>query len=116
MKAVSMLKVLLLTDVFTVLLLVLLSLGLYRFGLSEGQVGIGIYAVYFLSGLFGGFIMGKTMKSRKFLWGLAMGFLYFVVLALVSIAVNHGLQSELMEMLLIFGLCTGGGMLGGMVS
>lgn len=116
MKAVSMLKVLLVTYLFTGILLVLLSLGLYRFGLSEQQVGIGIYVVYFLSGLFGGFLMGKIAGNKKFLWGIGMGVLYFVILFLISIGVNHSVQGDGMGILANLALCVGGGLLGGMLA
>ncbi len=116
MKAVSMLKVLLVTYLFTGLLLVLLSLGLYKFGLTERQVGIGIFVVYFLSGLLGGILMGKTAGSKKFLWGLGIGMLYFAVLLLISLGVNHSLQGGLLRVLLGLALCGGGGMIGGMLS
>ena len=39
--------------------------------------------------VFTGFMTGKRMGSRKFLWGLAVGLAYFAVMALISLAVNH---------------------------
>ena len=115
MKAVSMLKILLVTYLFTGLLLVLLSLGLYRFSLTEKQVTIGIFVVYFLSGLFGGFLMGRSAGSRKFLWGILVGVLYFVILTLISVGVNHSIQSGIWRILVNLLICAGGGMLGGML-
>ena len=110
-----MLKVLLITYLFTGLLLVLLSIGLYKFGLTEKQVGIGIFAVYFLSGLFGGFIMGRSAGTKKFLWGIGIGALYFVILTVISFGVNHSIQGSLLRILANLALCVGGGMLGGML-
>ncbi len=115
MKALSMLKILLITYLFTGLLLLLLSLGLYRFGLTEKQVTIGIFAVYFLSGLFGGFLMGRSAGSKKFLWGIVLGLAYFVILTLVSLGVNHSIQGGLFRILLNLLVCAAGGMLGGML-
>lgn len=116
MKAVSMLKGLLVTYLFTGILLVLVSLGLYKFGLSQKQVGIGIYVVYFLSSLFGGFLVGKMARTRKFLWGMAMGVLYFVVLFFISMGVNHSVQGSTMGIVAHLVLCMAGGMLGGMLA
>lgn len=116
MKLFSMLKILLLTYVFTGLLLLLLSLGLYKLGLSQGQVRIGILAIYVLSGFFGGFFMGKAGKNRRFLWGVAMGAVYFLVLTLISLAANRGLSAGALQLLGELGLCMAGGMLGGMLS
>ncbi|MFR7993084.1 MAG: TIGR04086 family membrane protein [Lachnospiraceae bacterium] len=116
MKAISFLKVLLLTYVFTGLLLLLLSLGLYKLGMNEQQVGIGIFVIYFLSGFFGGFLMGKSSGKNKFLWGLLLGVLYFAVLTAVSLGVNHSFSGSAAAVLAVFALCAAGGTLGGMVS
>ena len=54
--------------------------------------------------------------TRKFLWGLLTGILYFVLLLLISLGVYHSLQSEPVSLLTTFLLCAGGGMLGGMIA
>ena len=53
------------------LLLLLLALLLYKMEPGESVIKIGIVAVYVISGLCGGFLMGKRMREQKFLWGLA---------------------------------------------
>ena len=55
------------------LLLLLLALLLYKMEPGESVIKIGIVAVYVISGLCGGFLMGKRMREQKFLWGLAAG-------------------------------------------
>ena len=60
--------------------------------------------------------MGKLTGTKKFLWGLLLGVLYFVLLLLISLGVYHTLQAEITNLLTTFLLCAGGGMLGGMVS
>ena len=58
------------------LLLLLLALLLYKMEPGEPVIKIGIVAVYVISGLCGGFLMGKRMREQKFLWGLAAGVIY----------------------------------------
>ena len=53
------------------LLLLLLALLLYKMEPGESVIKIGIVAVYVISGLCGGFLMGKRMREQKFLWGMA---------------------------------------------
>lgn len=70
------------------LLLLLLALLLYKMEPGESVIKIGIVAVYVISGLCGGFLMGKRMREQKFLWGLAAGIIYFLLLFGVSLLVK----------------------------
>ena len=115
-SAVRILKALLVSYVVTGLLLLLIAGLLYRFQLEEGKVQIVIILTYILSCFAGGFLAGKMMKSRQFLWGVLLGLLYFLIMLLVSLAVNRELQSNTAGFLTSFLLCMGGGMLGGMLS
>lgn len=114
--AVNMLKALLAAYAVTVVLLFLLTFLLYKFNLDEGKVNIGISAVYVISTFTGGFLIGKWNQIRKYLWGLAVGILYFALLLLISVAVYRSLQDNGASVLTIFLLCAGGGMLGGMLA
>ena len=111
-----LLKNLLISYLLTAGLLLLLSLLLYRFGLSEKIVSACITGIYILVTFLAGFLAGKREGTRKFIWGLVMGCLYFLVLALVSLAVNHGLQNLTSGFFTVLILCAGSGMLGGMLS
>ncbi len=113
---VRVMKALLAAYVVTGLLLLAIAGLLYRFQWDEGKVQIGIILTYILSCFVGGFLAGKMMKSRKFLWGVLLGLLYFLVMTLVSVAVNRELQSSSSGVITSFLLCMGGGMLGGMLS
>ena len=110
------LKSLLFSYLLTAGLLLLLSLLLYRFSLSERIVSISITGIYIVVTFLAGFLEGKREGSRKFLWGLMMGCLYFLILALVSLIVNHGMSSLSTSFLTVLVLCAGSGMLGGMLS
>lgn len=110
------LKCLLISYLLTTGLLLLLALMLYRFGLSEKIVSICIIAIYIIVTFLAGFLAGKREGSRKFLWGLMMGGLYFLILIVVSLIVNHGMGGVSGKLLTVLMLCCGSGMLGGMVS
>lgn len=111
---VRVMKALLASYVVTGLLLLLIAGLLYKFQLDEGKIQIGIILTYILSCFAGGFLAGKMMKSRQFLWGVLLGLLYFLIMTLVSIAVNRELQDASSSFITSFLLCMGGGMLGGM--
>ena len=113
-QGVRIVKALLVSYLLTGGLLLLLAGLLYRFRLDEGKIQIGIILIYIFSCFAGGFLCGKMMKSRKFLWGVLLGLLYFLIMTLVSLAVNRGLQDGTTSYFTTFLLCMGGGMLGGM--
>lgn len=111
-----LMKSLLFSYILTAGLLLLLALLLYKLGLSEGIVAIAIVVIYVVSTFFVGFMTGKKMENRKFLWGLLMGSAYFMVLALVSLIINQDGAALGDSFFTTFILCAAGGMLGGMVS
>ena len=114
--AVRLIKSLLAAYIVTGLLLLLLALLLYKLQLSESVVNIGIIAIYVAACFLGGFLEGKMMKTRKFLWGGAFGLLYFAVLAIISLAVGQGFSGSSSPFVTTLILCMAGGTLGGMVS
>ena len=96
--------------------LLLLALLLYRLGLSESAVNIGIIIIYALACFLAGFFAGKATAERRFFWGFLVGALYFAVLALMTLAVNHGFKDVGNHFFTMLMICAGSGMLGGMVS
>ena len=111
-----LLKTLLLSYLLTAGLLLLLALLLYRFGLTEKTVSLCITGIYVLVTFLAGFLAGKREGNRKFLWGLLMGGLYFLVLSLVSFSVSQGITDVTGNFFTVLILCSAGGMLGGMLS
>lgn len=115
-KPLFLLKTLFIAYLLTGILLFSLAFVLYKLRLSNTQVQTGVYLIYILSSFLGGFLAGKKMKSRRFLWGMLMGGLYFVVLFLVSSLAGRPLESGLSYLLLVLGICLAGGTSGGMLS
>lgn len=113
--AIFLLKCLLFSYILTAALLLLLAFLLYKVGLTEKIVSIAIIAIYVIATFFAGFVAGKRMQNRKFLWGLMMGGMYFLVLVAVSLIVNRTTEGLGTSFLTTLVLCAGGGMLGGML-
>ena len=110
------LKSLLVSYLLTAGLLLLLALFLYKFSLTEKIVSLCITGIYSLVTFLAGFLAGKREGSKKFLWGLMMGCLYFIILTLVSLIVNHGMGELSSGFFTTLVLCAGSGMLVGMLS
>jgi len=115
-RIVYILKGLLFSYLLTALLILLMALGMYFVGMSEKMVHILIIVIYVVATFFAGFLLGKKMQSRKFLWGLLVGSAYFLVLVMASLVVNGSTQGLSDSVATTLVLCTAGGMLGGMFS
>lgn len=111
---IHLLNTLLLVYIITGILLLLLAFFLYQFQLDEKKVSIGILVIYILATFLGGFIIGKYMKCKRFIWGMVIGILYVVLLMLISFGVyRSALDSSYMTTLI---MCICSGTLGGMFS
>ena len=110
------LKALLASYIVTGILLFLLTFLLYKFDWDEQMVTAGIEVIYVVSTFVGGFILGKIRRTRKFVWGLIVGVLYFALLFLISFGVYRSFGGNGTNLITTFLLCAGGGMLGGMLS
>lgn len=115
-KAMVVLKSLMISYVVTGILLLILAALLFKLELDEGKVTIGIIAIYIISSFLGGWIAGKGVDSRKFMWGLIVGCAYFVMLTLISLLANQSFQAAPWQLVTTFFMCLGGGMLGGMLA
>ncbi len=111
-----MIQALLLSYIITGAMLLLLTMLLYKLQLSEPIVAIGIVAIYIICSFLGGFFSGKKIKDRKFIWGLLLGALYFLILTVISLIVNRSLQESVSNFFTTLLICIGSGMLGGMLS
>ena len=110
---VVLLKSLLVSYLMAGALLLLLALLLYRMQLSAQAVSIGILVIYAVTAGLSGWLAGKGMQDRRFLWGLLTGSLYFCVLAALTLIVNHGLQDVGNHFFTTLMICSGAGMLKG---
>ena len=98
-----LLKSLLAAYALTGILLLGLAMILYKLNVEESVVSAGIIGIYVTSTFFGGLIIGKMAKVRRFFWGLLLG-------------VYRTLDGAVAGFASTFFLCAGGGMFGGMIS
>lgn len=115
-KAAIVMKALLISYLLTGILLALLALLLYKMNLDEGKVEAGILLIYILTSFAGGFAAGKMSGNKKFIWGLMVGGGYIILLTLVSLCVNHGINGNIGSYFTTAVMCVCSGMLGGMIS
>lgn len=102
--------------VVTFLGIVILAILLLMFQITENTVDVGILIIYILSGLSAGFIVGKRTGSRRLLWGMVSGILYFLVLFIVSLILKQDMNDLGNDLTTTVLICVGSGMLGGILS
>ncbi len=114
-RVVSLLKGVLIAYIITAAMLFLMAFLLYKFNLSEVIVDIGILVCYVVSSLMAGMCYAMNAKNRKFAWGMLAGFVYYAVLLAVSIGIEPEFQLLSTSCVTTLLICTGSGMLGGML-
>lgn len=102
--------------ILTGIILLVLTFLMYRFNPTGEILRVGIGSTYIVSTFIGGLLAGKKIKERRFLWGIVVGVLYFLVIFLVSLALGRDVFGEAGKTVMVFVMCTLGGMLGGMIS
>ncbi len=115
-KVVVILKILLFSYIITGILLLLLAFLMLKADIPSGFISGGIILTYVLSSFAGGFLLGKSADQRRFLYGLGMGALYFIILVLISILTNSVMGMEVNRVITVMVICLFSGMLGGMIS
>ena len=99
--------------VMTILLLLLVTVLVYNTNISGTVSGILLVAIYVLAPFSGAFVLGKIVKRKRFLWGLLLAGVYFVVSRLSAPSESMPVVRDYIEVLLAV---LPGGILGGMFS
>ena len=115
-KVIWWIKSLLASYIVTGILLLVLTFFMYKFELNEKIISAAIVGIYVVSTLIGGMIIGKLTKSKRYLWGMVLGIIYFVLLLLITLGVYRTLNGDSVSIVTSLILCAGGGMTGGMIS
>ena len=97
----------------TILFLVTVAFLMLKAGLGEDAVSKIIIAGYALAPATGGFLLGKRKKVNRFLWGLCVGSVYFVLYAVLAVCTMDTVAGDILWV--AFPMCLGG-MAGGMLS
>lgn len=109
-------KALLFSYIMTAVILLLLSFILYKTQMPSGAISVGVILAYVLSTFVGGFFIGKKVESKKFVWGIITGVLYFAVILIIALILNKDVFSSAGSVIMVFAMCALGGMTGGMIS
>lgn len=115
-KFKAMVRSLLFSYILTGLLLIAVSFLLFKLHLKESQVTLAVNAIYILSCVAGGMAAGKSIRQRRFFWGLLLGVFYFLILFVLSVILKKGAIDSTSQVLTALAICGASGTFGGMIS
>lgn len=114
-RLIALLKCLVASYFITGVLLLTVAGLLYKFSLGENVVEIAIIAIYCIASLLAGLFFSKGAVSRRFVWGMVAGAVYFLVICAVSMVVDKEFTVLSNSCITTLFICLGSGMLGGMM-
>lgn len=111
--ALTVLKSLLVSVIVTVICLCILAFLVYKMQWGEKPVSVGVIVIYVLSSFTAGRVLARRFRKKKALPGLLGGGLYFLLLCVLSLAVNGNEAFLTGDFLTTALICLAGGMIGG---
>jgi putative membrane protein (TIGR04086 family) len=115
-RVIYILEALVFSYIITGLLLLLTSFLMLKLELPSLVFSAAINVAYIVSAFTGGFFIGKRTEQKKFIWGLFVGVLYFIILMVVSLMMDRVGTLSLGSLFTVFIITGLSGMLGGMIS
>ncbi len=112
----AILKETLIQMIISVVLVAAAAFVVLKISPSAAVIKVIILAIYGISSFIGGFILGKVMEKKKFLWGMAAGAIYFSIIILVALIIKGNINAGTIGISsgIIVSLATG--TIGGMLS
>ena len=102
--------------IVSAIMLLITSTLMLNVGISASIVSILVIITYIVSNFLSGFIMGKGMREKKFIWGVVSGTTYFVILFVLSVLIMGTKDFHLVSTIRTMAICVLSGMVGGMIS
>lgn len=115
-KMLGVLKGLIAAYLITIILLFVIAVAVYKIGMSDTVLNGLITAVYILATFLGGFITGKKVQERKFVWGAVFGLMYILIAVTLSAVTGGAGDGATVPRVTKCIMCVAGGMLGAMLA
>ncbi len=113
---VTFLKEILIQMIISAVLLACVSFIVLRMTPGMAVTKVLILVIYGISTFIGGYIIGKVMNKRKFVWGAISGIVYFAIIAIIAFIVKGGIDTGTVGIISGFIVSVAAGTIGGMIS
>ncbi|MFR5028828.1 MAG: TIGR04086 family membrane protein, partial [Coprococcus sp.] len=84
-KFMGVVKGLILSYLLTIIMLFITAVVVYKVGISDKVLGILVVVIYIVATFAGGFVTGRKVREKRFLWGMVYGLTYISVALTVSV-------------------------------
>lgn len=111
---IKMIKAVTAAYLVTAVMLLLLSLLMYKFMISDIALSFGLVLTYILANITGGIIIGKSVNKRKFAWGILAGVIYVILFVIIGCLLGNSPFN--VSIVLPAVLSVAGAMFGGIIS
>lgn len=111
-KVNAWIKGLLVSYVVTAMVLVILSLLIYKLHWSSAVVNVCIICTYIIANALGSHIVAAFINHKRLPVGILFGIFYFLILLCVSLIVKDAMISSLWQTVKILFICVGGAVAG----
>lgn len=115
-KIIPAVKTVAFMSITTATMILLMSLLFYKAEIDDKGIKLGVVITYFITTFIGGFIFGKVNEKKKYLFGILIGVIYFLLLMVCSLIWGNIETLFTGRILAALISCIAGGMIGGMVS
>ncbi len=115
-KGIIIGKVLVAEVVVSGVLLLVAAYAMLKLCPSDQTLNYYVMAIYAASSFVGGMIAGKSMGTRRFVWGIVAGMVYVAVVLVIALAVRGNVASGSVGLVRLIVPSVLAGMLGGMMS
>lgn len=112
----AMIRGLILSAVLSAFLILAVAFVMMKFSPGDTLTGWMVFGIYFFASLSGGTAAGRRAGSRRFVWGLCLGILYYLGWLLLSLSTVKSVPTDLTHAWITGGICMLGGMAGGILS
>ena len=112
-KFMGVVKGLILSYLLTIIMLFITAVVVYKVGISDKVLGILVVVIYIVATFAGGFVTGRKVREKRFLWGMVYGLTYISVA--LTVFTGSG-DREGIAVITKCIMCVAGGMLGAMLS
>ena len=109
-------KALIFASVFTLLVLLVAALLMYKADISMDTAGYVLILAYIGAPFLGALYLGKKVVEKRYLWGLFVGICYFLLFLVFSLCMGGTEQLNWVAELRVLLMALAGGVLGGMLS
>ncbi len=110
----ALLKGILLSMAVSIVALVILSVFVFFMDISDNTVSVLVFAITAVSVLAGAFVLAKNIECGGLVNGLALAVGYFLVLLVVSLAIEGGVSFSVQNIIRLL-IALAAGMLGGVL-